>query len=80
MVTQIIEHEQVNIEKIREEIAILMACKRSIKANQYLSEQEMTTLLNDLRETTDPFTCPHGRPVIIHFTNYEIEKMFKRIM
>src|SRR5690625_4083555 len=80
MVTQIIEHEQVNIEKIREEVAILMACKRSIKANHYLSESEMITLLDDLRKSTDPFTCPHGRPVIIHFTNYEIERMFKRIM
>lgn len=80
MVTQIIQNEQVNIEKMREEVAILMSCKRSIKANHYLSEQEMITLLNDLQKTKDPFTCPHGRPVIIQFTNYEIEKMFKRIM
>ena len=80
MVSQIIQNEQVNIEKIREEVAILMACKRSIKANHYLSESEMIALLDDLRKSTDPFTCPHGRPVIIHFTNYEIERMFKRIM
>lgn len=80
MVEQIIQTGEINIEKIREEVAILMSCKRSIKANHYLNEHEMNRLLEDLRQTTDPFTCPHGRPVIIQFTNYEVEKMFKRIM
>lgn len=80
MVEQIIQTGDIHIGKIREEVAILMSCKRSIKANHYLDEIEMTRLLDDLRQTTDPFTCPHGRPVIIHFTNYEVEKMFKRIM
>src|SRR5699024_10794624 len=51
-----------------------------IKANHYLDMNEMNQLLNELRTCEDPFTCPHGRPVIIHFTTYEIEKMFKRIM
>ena len=80
IVEQVLREKKVNIEKLREEIAILMACKRSIKANHYLSMHEMERLLDDLRKTNDPFTCPHGRPVIIHFTYYEIEKMFKRIM
>ena len=57
-----------------------MSCIRSIKANHYLNTDEMTRLLEDLRMMEDPFTCPHGRPVIIHYTYYEIEKMFKRIM
>lgn len=80
MVEQIIFDGKVNVEEIREEMAILMSCKRSIKANHYLTEKEMERLLDDLRHTEDPFTCPHGRPVIIHYTYYEIEKMFKRIM
>src|SRR5699024_762686 len=80
IVEQVLQHKQINIEKLREEIAILMACKKSIKANHYLSTNEMEQLLNDLSKTNDPFTCPHGRPVIIQFTYYEIEKMFKRIM
>lgn len=80
MVEQIIKDEQIDIEKIREEVAILMSCKRSIKANHYLNNDDMFILLEDLRKTTDPFTCPHGRPVIIHFTSYELEKMFKRVM
>lgn len=80
IINQVIQEEKVNIEELREEVSILMACKRSIKANHYLTMQDMEHLLEDLRSTEDPFTCPHGRPVIIHQTYYEIEKMFKRIM
>lgn len=80
IIEQVITHGQIKIDKIREEVAILLACKRSIKANHYLNTLEMENLLDDLRKTEDPFTCPHGRPVIIHYTFYEIEKMFKRIM
>lgn len=80
MVEQFIQEATINVEKIREEAAILMSCKRSIKANHYLTTDEMFQLLEDLRSTTDPFTCPHGRPIIVHFSTYELEKMFKRIM
>ncbi len=80
MVEQIMEEERIDVERIREESAIMMSCKRSIKANHYLKEEEMVRLIEDLRHTKDPFTCPHGRPIIIHFSTYEIEKMFKRIM
>lgn len=80
MINQIMKEEKVDIQKIREESAIMMACKGSIKANEFLNEDEMLQLLNDLRLTTDPFTCPHGRPIIVHFSTYELEKMFKRVM
>ncbi len=80
MIEQIIVDSTINVKKIREEVAIMMSCKRSIKANHHLDIGEMNRLLNDLRACEDPFTCPHGRPVIVHFTTYEIEKMFKRIM
>lgn len=80
IISQVIQEGTIKIDKIREEVAILMACKRSIKANHYLTTKDMEHLLEDLRQTEDPFTCPHGRPVIIHYTYYEIEKMFKRIM
>src|SRR5690625_1948706 len=80
IVEQVIQTGKIEIDKIREEVAILMSCKRSIKANHYLNIDEMKTLLTDLGRTSEPFTCPHGRPVIIHYTNDEIEKMFKRIM
>lgn len=80
MIEQIMDDERINIESIREEAAILMSCKRSIKANHHLNHDDMFRLLEDLRKTTDPFTCPHGRPIIIHFSTYELEKMFKRVM
>ncbi|MDL4838986.1 DNA mismatch repair endonuclease MutL [Aquibacillus rhizosphaerae] len=80
IVDQVIADEKVNLYKIREEAAILMSCKRSIKANHYLNNEDMFRLLEDLRQSTDPFTCPHGRPIIIHFSEYEMEKMFKRVM
>jgi len=80
IINQVVEMQTIDIGKLREEMAITMSCKRSIKANHRLTESEMARLLDDLRLTVDPYTCPHGRPVIIHFTYYEIEKMFKRIM
>jgi DNA mismatch repair protein MutL len=80
MMEQIMADERINIESIREEAAIMMSCKRSIKANHYLNQEDMFRLLEDLRQTTDPFTCPHGRPIIVHFSSYELEKMFKRVM
>lgn len=80
MIGQIMEEEKINIEAIREDAATLMSCKRSIKANHYLNQDDMFRLLEDLRSTTDPFTCPHGRPIIVHFSTYELEKMFKRVM
>ena len=80
MVEQIIKDSTISVKNIREDVAILMSCKRSIKANHHLDMTEMNRLLTDLKSCEEPFTCPHGRPVIVHFTTYEIEKMFKRIM
>ncbi|MDG0821218.1 MAG: DNA mismatch repair endonuclease MutL [Staphylococcus equorum] len=80
MIEYVLEHKKVNVKKIREEAAIMMSCKKSIKANHYLKNNEMADLVNQLRETEDPFTCPHGRPIIINFSNYELERLFKRII
>ncbi|PCN45910.1 DNA mismatch repair protein MutL [Brevibacillus laterosporus] len=74
------ENERVDVSKMREKAAIMMSCKASIKANRYLTHAEMEALLNKLRRTTSPFTCPHGRPIAIHFSTYDLEKMFKRVM
>ncbi|MGW7930441.1 DNA mismatch repair endonuclease MutL [Staphylococcus xylosus] len=80
MIEYVLEHKKVNVKKIREDAAIMMSCKQSIKANHYLKNNEMADLVNQLRETEDPFTCPHGRPIIINFSNYELERLFKRII
>ncbi|WP_436853740.1 DNA mismatch repair endonuclease MutL [Staphylococcus caeli] len=80
MIEYVLEHKKVNVKKIREDAAIMMSCKKSIKANHYLRNEEMADLVNQLRETEDPFTCPHGRPIMINFSNYELERLFKRII
>jgi len=56
-----------------------LACKSAVKANNKLSQVEMEALVEELRYLEEPFTCPHGRPTIIKFSLYELEKKFKRI-
>jgi DNA mismatch repair protein MutL len=80
LIEQVLKSRKADIKKLREDAAIMMSCKKSIKANHYLTKEQMERLLNDLREADNPFTCPHGRPVLIHFSSYEVEKMFKRVM
>ncbi|NWQ40401.1 DNA mismatch repair endonuclease MutL [Bacillus sp. EB106-08-02-XG196] len=80
MIEQLLSMKKVDIKKLREEAAIMMSCKASIKANRHLRNDEIQALLDDLRKASDPFTCPHGRPIIVHYSSYEMEKMFKRVM
>ncbi|MBD1379305.1 DNA mismatch repair endonuclease MutL [Metabacillus arenae] len=80
IIQQVIDERKIDIKKLREEAAIMMSCKASIKANQHLRNEEIFALLESLRKTEDPFTCPHGRPIIVHYSTYEMEKMFKRVM
>lgn len=57
-----------------------MACKASVKGNMHLSVFEADKLISELLTLENPYNCPHGRPTIISFSKYEIEKMFKRIV
>lgn len=79
MIDMLLTTGSVSVKKFREATAIMMSCKRSIKANHYLNEQQARVLLKDLETCENPFNCPHGRPVLIHFTNSDMERMFKRI-
>lgn len=80
LIEQVLATKKADVKKLREEAAIMMSCKKSIKANYYLTKEQMVRLLDDLRAADNPFTCPHGRPVLVHFSTYEVEKMFKRVM
>lgn len=80
MIEQLLAMKKVDLKKLREEAAIMMSCKASIKANHHLRNDEIQALLDELRRSSDPFTCPHGRPIIVHYSTYEMEKMFKRVM
>lgn len=75
----VLETGTFDLAKFREATAIMMSCKRSIKANHYLNEMQARVLLEDLAKCENPFNCPHGRPVLIHFSNREMERLFKRI-
>lgn len=61
-------------------LAKIISCKASIKANMNILEIEVRSLLSMLDKCKNPYTCPHGRPTIISFSKYEIEKLFKRVM
>ncbi|MDD4036488.1 MAG: DNA mismatch repair endonuclease MutL [Bacilli bacterium] len=76
----IISKENFDTKKFNEKVAITLSCKLAIKANENISIEEMENLITDLRKCDNPFTCPHGRPTIIHYSNYELEKLFKRAM
>lgn len=69
-----------DIVKFNENVAITLACKTSIKANMNISMEEMEELIKELTKCNNPYNCPHGRPTIINFTKYELEKMFKRVV
>ncbi|WP_018922475.1 DNA mismatch repair endonuclease MutL [Salsuginibacillus kocurii] len=80
IVDEVLHERSIKLKALRENSAILMACKAAIKANRYLRKDEMEQLLYRLQQSEDPYTCPHGRPIIIHFSTKDMEKMFKRIM
>lgn len=71
--------DEVSIKRYRAELAIMMSCKRSIKANHSLDDYSARHLLRQLATCKNPYNCPHGRPVLVHFTTSDMEKMFRRI-
>lgn len=70
---------EVSIKTYRAELAIMMSCKRSIKANHSLDDYSARNLLLQLAQCQNPYNCPHGRPVLINFSKADMEKMFRRI-
>ncbi len=75
-----LEKGEFDKEKFIYKTASTMACKMSIKANDYLDLSSAKILLDNLRRCDNPFTCPHGRPTIITYSNYDLERLFKRAM
>jgi len=65
---------------IADEALYRMACRSAVKAHNKLDEKEIKALLDELSEMENPFTCPHGRPVIFKLRRYDLEKLFKRIV
>lgn len=67
------------INKVVIDKLITKSCKTAVKANDHLSEEEAGSLMRQLKQCRNPFSCPHGRPTFIKMSRYEIEKMFKRV-
>lgn len=78
LIEQVLSKDKIDVEFVRKHVISTLACKASIKANDKLSLIEMKDLIDDLFDCENPTCCPHGRPTIIHFSKYDIEKMFKR--
>ncbi|MDY0363548.1 MAG: DNA mismatch repair endonuclease MutL [Bacilli bacterium] len=76
----IISDKKTQKHEFLDNMAKSLACKKSIKGNQFISKQEVLYLFEDLQKCENPYTCPHGRPVIIRYKQEEIEKWFKRIV
>ena len=72
------EEKNFELAKFHDHLAATMACKASVKGNTRITINDMESIISQLRECDNPFNCPHGRPTIIEFTTYELEKMFKR--
>ena len=69
-----------SLAKFNNSLAALISCKMSVKANTRITKEAQEEIINELRKCNNPFNCPHGRPTIVNFTTYEIEKMFKRVV
>ena len=69
-----------DVMKFRDRAAAMLACKMSIKANMSISLEVMQHLIDDLALCDNPYNCAHGRPTIINFSSYDLNRMFKRIM
>lgn len=80
MAEWVLSERSIDLAKLREKSSILCSCKASIKANQKLTEPEVDALLSRLAACKQPYTCPHGRPIVVSFSAYDLEKLFKRVM
>lgn len=67
-----------SLSKFNEHVAATVSCKASIKANENITLEEMENLISDLRKCKNPFNCPHGRPTMVYYSKYDLEKLFKR--
>ena len=69
-----------DLERFNDSLAASLACHSSIQANTQISIEEMNQVIKDLKTCKNPYNCAHGRPTIIHYPKYELEKIFKRVM
>ncbi|MBN2503714.1 MAG: DNA mismatch repair endonuclease MutL [Bacilli bacterium] len=79
VLTKLTDNQSTDKRDLRDELAKLLACKHSLKANAYVSHEEADELVKSLKQCRNPYTCPHGRPIMVLINNIDVEKWFKRI-
>ena len=77
--SQLINGKNVSRPVLYDNIAKMLSCKESIKANMFILQEEVKQLLTDLDNCKKPYTCPHGRPTMVKYSKYELEKKFSGI-
>lgn len=80
MIETLLAGETLSRGDLIDQMAKDLACKHSIKGNEPISLSEVNALMSDLKQCINPFHCPHGRPVMVEFTQPALETMFGRIM
>ena len=80
MINHLLHEKTTGKARLYDSLAKKLSCKQSIKAHMKIRPDEVGQLLKDLDQAKMPLTCPHGRPTIISFKRYEIEKLFQRVM
>lgn len=80
MIDQVLHTNKVDLLTLRKEAIATLSCKASVKGNTYLDTSNMQNIVDELMRCDNPYVCPHGRPTMISYTDYEIEKLFKRVV
>ena len=79
MVDQVLKDNKVDVVKLQDHAIATLSCKASLKGNTHLSNEGMQNIIDNLMRCDNPYVCPHGRPTLVYYSSYEIEKLFKRV-
>lgn len=80
MIQEVLHKNSLDVVSLQEHAIATLSCKASLKANTYLSQSDMQTIFDNLMRCDNPYVCPHGRPTILFYSDYELEKLFKRVV
>lgn len=80
MIQEVLHKNSLDVVSLQEHAIATLSCKASLKANTYLSQSDMQTIFDNLMRCDNPYVCPHGRPTVLFYSDYELEKLFKRVV
>ena len=80
MIQQVLKDNKIDLLSLQEHAIATLSCKASLKGNSHLSIESMQIIVDNLMRCDNPYVCPHGRPTIIHYSAYDLEKLFKRVV